>query len=108
MGPGPRRLDAVHSYDLTLASSILLSSRTVRQGVRTWWVPHDLIISWALVLPSPDQDSWHVAGSRVKRLLALGGAQAAQLSVGPGRGSGYAPPALPPRFSWPQESGCSG
>lgn len=53
MGPGPRRLDAVHSYDLTLASSILLSSRTVRQGVRTWWVPHDLIISWALVLPSP-------------------------------------------------------
>lgn len=65
MGPGPRRLDAVHSYDLTLASSILLSSRTVRRGVRTWWVPHDLIISWALVLPSPGPGL--LARSRVTR-----------------------------------------
>lgn len=48
----------------------------------------------------PVQYSWHVAWSRVNPLLAFGGARAEQLLVGPGRGSGLAPPALPPRFSW--------
>lgn len=53
MGSESRRLDAVHSYDLTIASSISVSSRTAHQGVRTRCVPSELVLSSTRVLQPP-------------------------------------------------------